>query len=129
MVFGIVRPAPYIEVISKDVCTPQQEEILKRREARTDLHDPKRMERRRKQLLLKLLKKKDEAAADESELQPWLGWVDRMQESWRKFEQLLNESPESNKKNKKKPKSKKTKLTSRIKTTKQKFKHKVVPFK
>ena len=61
-----------IDLFKNDVTTPQQDEIWKLREARTDLDDPKRMEKRRKAIEQYFLAKYEWPP---SKLEPYSGFL------------------------------------------------------
>jgi hypothetical protein len=86
-------------VVGRDECTYEQLETWGKRSRRQDLDDPERMRKRRVELNRRFLElyphkyqkepQQQAEEVEENELQPWLGWADRMEESWQTFQRLL----------------------------------------
>ena len=77
-----------VGVIAEDLYTSEQAETIASRERRSDMEDRERMRKRRVFLIRRLLRNKE---AGENEMLPWLGWADRMEQSWKRFQQLVED--------------------------------------
>ncbi|XP_005093777.1 uncharacterized protein LOC101861941 [Aplysia californica] len=74
-------------LIAEDRMTESQRRVAELRSFRTDLHDPKRMERRRHKILSYFVKKYE---MDQSKVNHFLTWADEMEKGEKRFLELCN---------------------------------------